>query len=78
MSELRKPCFVFLLKNTGKKTKKIELFDAQLWSETNQIKRDTYRIRVTGKWFPKKEIRFFTKWEIRDLIWRSIDFKESK
>ena len=32
MSEIRKPCFTFLLKNQGKKTKKVELFDAKLWA----------------------------------------------
>lgn len=74
MSELRKPCFVFLLKNTGKKAKKLELFESKLWDKQSWIKPNGYRLRVNGKWFPKGEIKFFTKWEVRDLIFRSISF----
>ena len=74
MSELRKPCFIFLLKNVGKKTKKLELFESKLWDDKQLLRHKGYRLRVNGKWFPKGEIRFFTKWEVRDLIFRSVHF----
>lgn len=80
MAEKRKPDVIFLLRNQGKKNQKVELFDANLFGMRNtgreQIKR--YRIRINGKWFDKRKdyegLTYFTKWEFRDLFWRSIKF----
>ena len=84
MSEKRKPYFVFLLKKEGKnKSTKIELFESELWNKSDGYQKGAkrYRLRVNGKWFKasygehKAEQIYFTKWEIRDLIWRSIPIR---
>lgn len=80
MSEKRKPHFVFLLRNQGKKNLKVELFDSFLWrnkakaSNTHgELSRRRYRVRSNGKWFSYEDCKytFLTRYEIRDLIWRS-------
>lgn len=80
MSDIRKPYFIMMLKNQGKKKyKKIELFNAKLWKIgvfiSSRKKTDRYRIRVNGKWFNDKSgnIIFYTKTQFRDLLMRSID-----
>jgi hypothetical protein len=84
MAEKRKPCAVFLLRIEGIKLKdpkkimksqKIELFDSSLWGKSNGIRgARKFRMRVNGKWFNGKrsDMLFLDKWNVRDLIWRSI------
>lgn len=82
MSEKRKPVFVFLLKNQGKKTNKVEVFEAVDFFQTGFVSKfvgekkieSCYRIRVNGRWFPKGKKAFYWKSEIRDLIFKSIQF----
>jgi hypothetical protein len=74
MSEKRKPEVIILLKILGK-TYKTELFPKSLFVNDDLfrgVKR--YRNRANGKWFPKGKKQYFTKWEVIDLIWRSIKF----
>jgi len=74
MSENRKPDFILLLRNQGKqKSNKVELFDADLWEYKRSCMQrgKKYRMRVNGKWHGEGVV-FLSKWEIRDLIWRSI------
>lgn len=83
MSELRKPVFTFLLKNQGNKSNKVEIFNA-IDFEKNLNERDVindkkigncYRLRVNGKWYPYgKGKTYYWKSEIRDLIFKSIQF----
>ena len=82
MSDIRKPSFIFLLRFQGKrKSSKVEVFNAKLWDDglwkkRHGTKTDRYRIRVKGKWFNDKNGNpiFYSKTEIRDLLWRSIYF----
>jgi hypothetical protein len=76
MGEKRKSCFTFLLKKESKETFKIELFDSVLWSGVNYKSKIKFRLRVNGKWFPydKKDKHYFYKYEIRDLIFRNLNF----
>lgn len=78
MSDIRKANFIFLLKKQGKKkSNKVEIFSSELWKDGQRnhgIKTGRYRIRVNGKWFKNKNIKYFCKTEIRDLMWRSINF----
>lgn len=74
MSEIRKPDFAFLLKKQGKKSLKVELFNSEQWGEKPNLrnKGKKYRLRVCGKWWSHKGKKYWTKWEIRDIFWRSI------
>jgi hypothetical protein len=84
MAEKRKPCAVFLLRIEGivskdpkkMKAQKIELFDASLWGKSNKPRgARRFRMRVNGKWFnggQRRDMLFLDKWQVRDLIWRSI------
>lgn len=82
MAEKRKPWVVFLLKKYGKKNIKIELFQAFLWAAKAREPRGApqywlnhrYRVRVNGKWFskPDEKYSFFTIYEVRDMMWRSV------
>jgi len=75
MSEKRKPDFTFLLRNEGKqKSNKVELFDAELWGykPSSRQRGKKYRLRVNGKWHGGKVMAYLSKWETRDLLWRSI------
>ena len=85
MSEKRKPIFVILLKKTGKgsckkwKKNKVEVFKASDFvsyslDRGRQID-SLYRIRVNGKWFPKGQVRFFYKSDIRNMIFKGLKFK---
>ena len=61
----------------GIKKHKIELFDAKLWLKYEVYSlQNKFRLRVNGKWWPEDEMKFFYKTEIRDIIWRSIPFKQ--
>jgi hypothetical protein len=82
MSDKRKPVFIFLLKNLGKKSNKIEIFEA-IDFEKNKSSKDyvmgkklenAYRIRANGKWWPPKKKQYFWKSEIRDILFKSINF----
>jgi len=73
MAEKRKPDMVMLLRFPGKmRNWKAELFRSSKWGRDWTQKR--YRIRVNGKWFclPDEKISFFSQYEFRDLLWRSI------
>ena len=81
MAEKRKPTFVIMLKKQGKRgrTHKLEVFPAGLWKCSffsmypNHFKH-RYRLRLDGKWHNTKDGKpaCFTRYEIRDLIWRSL------
>jgi len=82
MSEKRKPVFTFLLKESGKKNNKIEVFEAieferdKFQEKISGKKIDScYRIRVNGRWFPRDKTKtYYWRSEIRDLIFKSIQF----
>ncbi len=86
MAEKRVPSFIFLLKKQGKKSSKIELFKAAIWRDKYKVRRsldDSYkdflskqfRLRINGKWYcPLGRYSFFTKSEIKEILWRSIKF----
>jgi len=81
MAEKYKPDLTFLLRYQGKRESlKIELFKAGNWAGkigmSWSVKQRRYRLRVDGKWYrrPDEKYSFFTKWEFRDLLWRSINF----
>jgi hypothetical protein len=84
MSEKRKSYITMLLKKRGNITAKIELFKAEDFNIKGRClshgPAQRYRIRCNGKWFPFKDAKpyngpvYYTKWEVRDLIWRSFDF----
>jgi hypothetical protein len=73
MGEKRKPTFIFMLKYQSKRTHKLELYPAQQFKQ-GKVFRRKYRLKVNGKWFKinAEQYSFFTKWEIRDMIWRGI------
>lgn len=68
MSEKRKPDAVIGIRWDGRKAK-IELFNRSQW-EASYRGRKEFRIRVKGKWFGARKRRYFTKWQVRDMIWR--------
>ena len=68
MSEKRKPKLKLLLKFEAK-NHKVEFYDGELWDD---YYRGMYRIRHNGKWFPEGEKRFFTKTQVRNILWRSL------
>ena len=78
MGEHRKPTYILLLKNQSKrKTTKVELFPRELFTNEPMPKRHfkaKYRIRVNGRWFPNKEVKYFASWEIKELFWRGMPF----
>jgi len=76
MSEKRQPDFIFLLRNQGKAgSNKVELFDATLfgYKKSSRQRGKKYRLRVNGKWHGGIGMWFLSKWEVRDLMWRSIN-----
>lgn len=57
MGEKRNPNFIILLKKEGKKTCKIELFNAREFETSNRrnvTSHPHYRLRVNGRWFGEK------------------------
>lgn len=78
MSELRKPVLVFMLKRPGKKSWKCELFDASAFRQRPRDGKTArrYRVRVNGRWYGEKgkgkAKTYFTRWEFRDILWKSI------
>lgn len=73
MGEKRKPTITMLLNIHGKKSK-IELFPRELFEDTYLRGGKRFRLRINGKWFPKKKVEFYSKWEFRDLLFRSMRF----
>lgn len=75
MSEIRKPKYVLLLKNLGKKrTNKVELFPRELFTSKPlpyRCRMKQYRLRVNGKWFSKG---YYASWQIKELFWRGVPF----
>lgn len=74
MAEKRKPLMVLLLRYRGTvDSVKVEVFPAELWDP--KMKR-RYRVRVGGKWYggARGEKSFITKWEFRDILFRSMKF----
>lgn len=87
MSDLRKPKYILLLRYPGNGSKpkrvKIELFESRLWRKNREVNKPfsdarksfteaRFRLRVNGKWWPKNEMRFVTKTEAKELIFRNI------
>jgi hypothetical protein len=80
MADIRKPDLIMLLRFSGKrKALKLELFRAQQWGHGGT--RKVYRLRMNGKWFQGKKDQerdykdFYTFYEFRDLLWRSLKIK---
>ena len=79
MSEKRKPNLIILLRKPGKeKANKLESFDARLWDDSPRrwFRSKLYRLRVNGRWNDKIKdgnLKYMTKWQFRDLLFRSID-----
>lgn len=78
MAEKRKPVLTILLKNKGKtKSNKVELFHESQFSDDYMLNRSRrWRLRVNGRWNDKQKKgnkKWFTKWEFRDLLFRSLD-----
>ena len=73
MGEKRKPTFIFLLRNEGKKkSNKVELFDSRSFGHYAP-RCDKYRVRANGRWFPRKEKKFYSLIEVKNLIFRTIN-----
>jgi len=76
MAEKRTPALVLLLRTPGNPRKnkwfKVELFSCRDWG----IWGKQYRMRINGKWNDCKEgnQKWFTKWQFRDILFRSIKF----
>lgn len=72
MSIKIKPIAKFVLQMQGKKKQKIELFYARDFVPKNAYCRQYDR---NGKWYGQtgkgKGRTFMTKWEFRDILWRS-------
>lgn len=77
MSEKRKPIAKLFAERNGKRAK-VEIFPASLFSQRvlgwRKPSDRVFRLRVNGKWFPKGDVRFFNRTEIRDIFWRSFHF----
>lgn len=71
MGEKRKPILTMLLNIHGKRSK-VELFEKSLFEEVSFSEAKRYRLRVDGKFFPKNKKQYFSKWEFRDILFRSI------
>ena len=86
MAEKRKPCLIIMLRipSNGEpgKWQKLELFKGDQWkgfSDKLEMplipKHRLFRLRVNGAWNDtrkKGNIKWFTKWTFRDLLFRSI------
>jgi len=73
MSEKRTPYHTILLRLSGKKrkTNKIELFLATDWND-GRVYPQRYRIRLNGKWWSGNGKKYFTKTEVKELVFRAI------
>lgn len=77
MGEKRKPDYVLLLRKEGNmKTDKVEMFVNYKFgyksysAHGNQGQK--YRLRFNGKWFPEGERKFFTKTQIKEMVFKGI------
>lgn len=71
-----KPSIVILLRIQGStKSNKVELYDAFYYGYIPKPKEKAtrYRMKVNGKWFKHG---FVTKWEFRDMLFRSDFFDQ--
>ncbi len=70
MAEDRKSVVTILLRKSGKKTAKVELFPSKQWGDIKK----RFRIRVNGKWFngSRSEMAFYYKAQIRELVFSSL------
>jgi hypothetical protein len=79
MSEKRRPNAILLLKRSGKKSQKVEIFNAELWEDGLQLlrhcKTDRFRLRVNGRWAKPGNKKYVSKTEFRDAFWRSVRFE---
>jgi len=78
MGEKRKPKYTLLLKRHGNGSDgKMEMFPASLWTDayknSDNLGRDRFRVRTNGKWWPRGEMKFFTKTEIKELFFKVIE-----
>ena len=78
MGEKRKPKYTILLKKEGnKKSNKVELFPASLWTthykDRDNCGRDRFRVRVNGKWWPDNKIEFITKTNVKELFFKTME-----
>ena len=78
MADKRKPKYVLLLRKEGSKnSRKVELFTASLWTDhyilNDNLGRDHFRLRVNGKWWAAGEIKYFTKSQVKELFFRSME-----
>jgi hypothetical protein len=85
MAEKRKPNVTFLLRYPGKKNAhKIELFPATEFAGKvrypDRYLQYRYRIRANGKWYSRVDAKysFYTKWEFRDILWKSLSWQPTK
>jgi hypothetical protein len=75
MGEKRKPEFTLLLKFHSKnKTHKVELFPDRKWAEFKKRIWGTgrFRVRVDGKWFPPGKKEYYTKTQVKELVFKTI------
>ena len=79
MADKRTPDLVMLLRtpsndiSKNKKWTKVELYHCSKWGVWGK----KYRMRINGKWNDTKEgnhQRWFTKWQFRDILFRSVKF----
>ena len=83
MAEKRIPSIVMLLKKRSKKNSgqwvshKVEIYPVELWPDALswcEHNRKKFRIRVDGKWWPKGQKKYLTKSQIKNLVFKSIEF----
>jgi hypothetical protein len=74
VAEKRKPTYIILLRKSGKKSNKLEIYKAILWGTGRRIgcgdgySPSRYRARTNGKWFKNGKRKFFTMTEIMGML----------
>jgi hypothetical protein len=73
MSEKRKPKIKFTIEFGGKRLK-LELFEESLYKEPAYCKGKRYRLRANGHWHGGicRQMKFFTIYQIRDMIFKGM------
>lgn len=78
MGDKRIPDITFLLRYKGRvKSHKIELFHQSQFAKGSKTRwTPQFRVRVNGRWFPygSKDV-FLYKYQIRDALWRNINWQ---
>lgn len=70
-----------VLRKKGKVSYKAELYPASLWGFKHYgmaTAAERYRVRIDGKWIDTQQDKgrqYFTKWEFRDMLFRSSMFR---